>query len=274
MDGDTQDEQTPGRSIVHEEVVSSDRFRVSFGRHELALLPDESGMVGYLARWDVVTDRGTFFKKSAFARTINAYPARPHLWQHWPDLIIGVNKEPIEDRTGLKIKAVLNESDELGARAMGVYRFGQTHGWVPDWSIGFDRIQDRTAKEEELSKLDFSGAGPFANAPYTELRAITEAAWFEGSTVTWGAIHNAGPDVIHSRHAAYGVDLAALTIAFREGRLSPDQLSQIDALIAARQASPGPGESHSTPPAPSQAQFAAQLDILFLELGVPTEQAA
>jgi HK97 family phage prohead protease len=276
MDGEPQDDPQPGPSTVHEEELSSVRRRVSFARQELAITPDEPSLIGYLIRWDTVTDRGTFFKKSAFTKTIAEKPATPHLWQHWGDLIIGVNKEPVQDRNGLKIKVAINEEDELGRRVMGTYRHGQQHGWVPDWSIGFNRIKDRTATDDEYGNLDFSGAGPYKNAPASELRALLEVSWDEGSTVTWGALHGAGPDIVNSRYAAATLDLAAFTVAAREGRLTPEQLAQVEELKAAIQTRAGAGATghHSTPPVPPARQVAAELDLLFFELGIPTEQAA
>lgn len=265
--------QETAAATVHEEELGGTHYHVASDRHAVSLLPDEPGMTGYLARFNVVTDRGTFFVKSAFNKSLLERKTSPHLWQHWPDLIIGVNKDAEVDSKGLKIKAVLNESDELGARAMSMYRFGAEHGWVPGWSIGFDRVKDRTANEEEMARLDFTGAGPYKNAPYTELRAITEANIWEGSSVTWGAIHNAGPDVVHARSSVLSVDIATLSVAAREGRLTPEQLaqvSQLSNLIATQQTRAGAGATshHSTPPVPSQDQHAAALDLLFFELGI------
>jgi hypothetical protein len=62
----------------------------------------------------------------------------------------------------------------------------------------------------------------------------------------------------------------------RDGTLTPEQLAQIDDLIAARQTCAGAGATghHSTPPAPSQDQFAASLDLLMVELGVTEQEAA
>jgi HK97 family phage prohead protease len=268
-DGSTDNDlQSTGPSIVHEAEPEGKRGRISHGRHELSLLPDEPGMVGYLARKYVVTDRGTYFTNGAFKRTIEHHPARPHLWQHWADMIIGVNQAIEEDSKGFKIKAVLNEDDADGARAMSVYRFGLMHGWVPDWSLGFDRLKDRSGTEADFKRLDFSGAPEYRNSAPEDLRAITEASWWEGSTVTWGALAGAGPDVIHRAGPEIVARVVDMCAAIRSGRLPDDQLQQLQDELTATQTQRGRGSGHSTSPAPVSRPYAAELDLLFLELGI------
>jgi hypothetical protein len=135
-------------------------------------------------------------------------------------------------------------------------------------------VRDRSGKDEDDAKLDLGGVPHLKNVPITELRAIEEVRWWEGSTVTWGAIHNAGPDTVQARQRFRRADVSLLIAAVRDGTLTPEQLSQIDELIAARQTRAGAGESHATPPVPPARQLAAELDLLFFELGIPSEQAA
>lgn len=271
MDGDTQDDHKLGPSTVLEGETPSGHVSFSHDRVSLQLLPGEPGMVGYLAPKYVLSDRGTFFVNGAFKKTATEQLKKAHhLYQHWPDLTIGKHTHAEEDKIGLRVTVQLNEEKQLGRDVMSDYRFGIPYGW----SIGFDPLKDRTGTEDDDKKLDRSGVPHLKHVPINELRAIAETQWWEGSTVTWGAIHNAGPDTIQSRHRFRRADVAVLIAAVRDGTLTDEQLSQIDELIAARQTRAGAGDNHATPPVPPARQLAAELDILFLELGIASEQAA
>jgi HK97 family phage prohead protease len=271
MDGDTQNTDTPGPSTVLEGETPSGHVSFSHDRVQLALMPGEPGMVGYLAPKYVLSDRGTYFVKGAFAKTaIEQLGKAHHLYQHWPDLTIGKHVAAEEDRIGFRVTVQINEDKAIGRDVMSDYRFGIPYGW----SIGFDPVRDRSGKDDEESKLDRSGVPHLKNVPITELRAIEEVRWWEGSTVTWGAIHSAGPDTVQRRERFRRADVSLLIAAVRDGTLTPEQLSQIDELIAARQTRAGAGESHATPPVPPARQVAAELDLLFFELGISGAQAA
>lgn len=206
------------------------------------LLPDEPGLEGYLAPTYVLADRGLFFVPGAFKKTIQErLSTAHHLFDHWPMLVAGRHVRAEEDRRGLRVVVKLNEEKELGRDLMSDYRFGVGYGW----SIGFDAVRDRSGDEKDDAKLDRSGAPHLANVPITELRAITEARWWEGSTVPWGAIHSAGPDVVQSRLPR--LELHALTRLIREGRLTDEQAADLESLVAAWQARAGAGSDHSTP---------------------------
>jgi HK97 family phage prohead protease len=233
------------------------------------LAPGESGLEGYLAPTYVLADRGLFFVKGAFTKTIQErLDTAHHLFDHWPDQIAGRHVSAAEDAKGLRVAVKLNEEKQLGRDLMSDYRFGIGYGW----SIGFDAVKDRSGDEKDDAKLDRSGAPHLANVPITELRAVTEARWWEGSTVPWGAIHSARPDIVQSRIAAPA--LSALLAAVRAGTLTPEQDAAITELIAAREARAGAGLGHSTPDVPAPRPYAAELDLLFLELGIPIEVAA
>lgn len=270
MDGEPLDTPQPGPSTVLEGETPSGHVSFSHDRVALQLLPGEPGMIGYLAPKYVLSDRGTYFVKGAFAKTaIEQLSKAHHLYQHWPDLTIGKHVAAEEDKVGFRVTVQINEDKQLGRDVMSDYRFGIPYGW----SIGFDPVRDRSGKDDEDSKLDRSGVPRLKNIPITELRAIEEVRWWEGSTVTWGAIHSAGPDTVQSRQRFTHANIAVLLAAIRDGRLTPEQEAQIETLITTWQTRAGAGESHSTPAAPSQDQFAASLDLLMVELGV-TEQVA
>lgn len=239
----------------------------------LALMPDEPGMEGYLVPYYTLSDRGTFFIKGAFAKTAQEQLSKAHhLYYHWPDLILGKHTAAWEDKNGFRVRVQFNEDKTLAREVMSDYRFGIGYGW----SVGFDPISDRSGTEADDKRLDRSGVPHLANVPINELRAISEAQWFEGSTVPWGAIHSAKPDVIHSRSASYFDEesISLLIAAVKDGTVTSEQLAHIEQLVSAWQTRAGAGTDHSTPPAPSQDQYAAQLDLLMFELGIATEQEA
>lgn len=196
----------------------------------LSLLPDQAGMVGYLAPKYVLADRGLFFVNGAFRKTAEEQLSRAHhLYNHWSDLAIGKHVVAEEDKKGFKVQVQINEGKQLGADVMSDYRFGIPYGW----SYGFDAVRDRSGTEEDNKKLDRSGAPHLANTPITELRAITETRWWEGSTVTWGAIHNAGPDVIQRRGNLSRADLHLLLAAIKDGTLTDEQTGLMEQLVTA-----------------------------------------
>lgn len=210
------------------------------------LLEDgQPGLEGYLVPFYVLSDRGTFFVPGAFKRTLqeNLFNAH-HLYQHWADLTLGKHVAGVEDRVGLRIAVQINEDKELGRDIMSDYRFGIPYGW----SIGFDRITWRSGTEKDNAKLDRSGTRWFRDTPIEDLTAITEAHMWESSTVSWGAIHNARPDVVMNRSIppAQVDDLQPLYQALRRGKLSPDQRRQIEALLATIPLRAAAGSSHGT----------------------------
>lgn len=240
-------------------------------RVSLRLLPGEPGMVGYLAPKYVLSDRGTYFVKGAFEKTAQEQLGKAHhLYQHWPDLTIGKHVAAEEDKVGLRVTVQINEDKQLGRDVMSDYRFGIPYGW----SIGFDPVKDRTGTEDDDKKLDRSGVPHLAHVPVNELRAITEVRWWEGSTVTWGAIHNAGPDTIQSRQRFTRADLAVLIAAVRDGTLGDEQFAQLNDLIEAMQTRAGAGTDHSTPPAPDDVDLGLDIDLTLALIGAGWRNAA
>lgn len=259
------EDRTTGPATILEGETPSGHACFQHDRVQLALLPDEPGMVGYLAPKYVLSDRGTYFVKGAFEKTASEQLSKAHhLYQHWPDLVIGKHTAAVEDKTGLRVTVQINEAKSLGADVMSDYRFGIGYGW----SIGFDPVRDRSGTEDDNKRLDRSGVPHLANVPINELRAISEVKWFEGSTVTWGAIHNAGPDVVHRRGTFTRADIAVLLAAVRDGQLTAEQETQIDHLVTAWQTRAGAGIDHSTPPAPSQDHLKVQIGLILAGFGV------
>lgn len=271
MDGELLNTPKPGPSTVLVGETPSGHTAFSHDRLQLALLPGEPGMVGYLAPKYVLSDRGTYFVRGAFEKTAGEQLGKAHhLYQHWPDLTIGKHVAAEEDKVGLRVTVQINEDKQLGRDVMSDYRFGIPYGW----SIGFDPVRDRSGTEDDDKKLDRSGVPHLANVPVNELRAITEVRWWEGSTVTWGAIHNAGPDTVQSRERFRRADLSILLQAVRDGTLTEEQDAQLRDLFTAWQIRAGAGENHSTPPAPDDVDLGLDIDLTLALLGAARSVAA
>lgn len=252
MDGETPEspDLTPDRLVSVGDAESPDGRYLVFSQSgpvsALKLLPDQPGMQGYLAPKYVLADRGLFFTDGAFKRTVNArMKGAHHLYDHdtWmPESVIGTHTDAVEDDKGLYVTVAINEDNDLGRLVMSNYRFGIKYGW----SYGWDTVQDRSGNAADDKRLDRSGAPHLANVPINELRAITETRAWEGSTVPWGGIHTAGPDVIQSRGDRLAKTISTLITAMTAGTLTDEQQRQAEALVTAWNQRPAPDESHRT----------------------------
>src|SRR4051812_6444043 len=80
--------------------------------HRLAatLLADKPGIEGYLTLTYTLADRGLFFLPGAFKKTAKEQLDHTfHLWQHWPDLVMGKHLSAQEDDTGFRVAVQINE---------------------------------------------------------------------------------------------------------------------------------------------------------------------
>jgi hypothetical protein len=269
-------EQPENLAIVGD-VESPDGTYQAFSRRapdSLALLPDQPGMQGYLAPKYVLADRGLFFTDGAFKKTAKErMKGAHHLYDHdtWmPESIIGTHTDAVEDERGLSVTVLINEANDLGRLVMSNYRFGIKYGW----SYGWDTVRDRSGTPDDDKRLDRSGAPHLANVPINELRAITETRAWEGSTVPWGGIHSAGPDVVQSRLDRAARAISTLIAAIAAGTLSPEQERQAEALVRAWEQRAAAGST--TAPAPAlgtrnlEAEFAYYFGDQVPELGSAT----
>jgi HK97 family phage prohead protease len=248
--------------------IPTSTANTSLAKLGATLLPDESGLQGYLAPTYVLADRGLFFVPGAFKKTASEHMVGSHhLLYHWPDLIIGQQVAAEEDARGLKVVTKLNENIDLGREVMSNYRFGINYGW----SLGFDSIKDRSGNANDDKLLDRSGVPFLKNVPINELRAIVEARGWEGSTVPWGSIEKARPDIVQSRSADLDDVLSQYLDDLKAGTLSTGQLTQLEAIAAelsGRAGAAPEGETHSTPLALTGRSLTAELESLFEGLGV------
>lgn len=259
-------------ATILEGETPSGHVSFSHDRVNLTLLPGEPGMVGYLAPKYVLSDRHTAFANGAFKKTaVEQLPKAHHLYHHWPDLTIGKHTDAVEDKVGLRVTVQINEDKQLGRDVMSDYRFGIPYGW----SIGFDPVKDRTATDEDFARLDRSGVPDAHLLKAADVRMITEVRWWEGSTVTWGAIHNAGPDTIQRRRSpADRFDMERFIEALRDGTLSEQHYPLIEQLVTEWQARAGAGSDHSTPPAPDDVDLGLDIDLTLTLLRVAGRAAA
>lgn len=208
-------------------VDDDDRIRLA----AVTPLSDQPGFDGYLVPFYHLSDRGTYFVPNAFKKTAREQVHNaPHLFQHDTWQPVGKHVAALEDDYGFKIGVTVNEDIQVGAELMSNYRFGVPLGL----SIGFDRIADRSGTPADDAKLNRKTAPDFLkNVPINELRAITEARWWESSTVTFAAITSAKATEIRSATTGQLASIADILTAFRAGTLTETQLSDLANLVAA-----------------------------------------
>lgn len=216
-------------------------------RFAVRLKEGEPGMEGYAVPYNTLSDRKLFFLPGAFKRSAKVqFPYTHHLYQHWQDLILGKHTFfDADDPKGFRVGVEINEATDLGREVMSNYRFGINYAW----SVGIDIVRKRSGRPSDDADLDRRLAPKsHQSLPIEELEAVEEALWWETSTVTWGGLLNAGPDVVQSRAREVdpSIDVAALMFSLRRGRLTLEQRRQLEALLTVHER-PAPGsENHGT----------------------------
>lgn len=207
---------------------------------KLEPLSDKPGFEAYLVPWYTLSDRGTFFVPGSLKRSANGGgKSAPHLWQHDTWEPIGKHEAALEDENGFRIAVHLNEGTQRGAETLSNLRMGVPLGV----SIGFDPIRTRSGEEKDGEKLDRSTApGWLKNVPITDLTAITEARFWESSTVTFPGIGSAKPDMIHAGDEY----LSGLLARIESGEATALEIAAAREIAAKLEALPGPGASYST----------------------------
>lgn len=208
---------------------------------------DLPGFTGYLVPFYTLSDRGSYFVPGSLKKTAKEQLKRaPHLWHHnsWEDEIpIGRHTEAFEDDKGFRISVAVNEGVGRGADVMSALRFGTPMGL----SIGFDGLRDRSGTDDDDVKLDRRTAPDFLkDTPINELRAITEARWWESSSVVFGAIATAKPDQIRSRNQASPDAIPTLMAAIQAGTLTPEQIALAEQFVNAWNMRAAAGTDHGT----------------------------
>lgn len=204
--------------------------RAEDGSLTFAKVEPESNAPGFRSRlvpFYTLSDRGTFFVPGAFKKTIKERrDLAPHLWQHDTWLPLGKHTDAVEEEDAFRVRVEVNEDIQAGAELMSNLRFGVPLGQ----SIGIDPIGRRTGTKADDVKLDRSLApDSYQNVPINELTAITEARWWESSSVTFAGIANAVAETIYSTERQFEEIIRGL----QAGSLSDEQLAGVQRLVAA-----------------------------------------
>lgn len=209
-------------------------------------LSDKPGYDGYLIPWYQLSDRGTYFVPGSMKKTAKEQvKLAPVLYQHDPWEPIGRHVQAFEDDKGFRIGTEINEQTQRGMEVMSNLRFGTPLGI----SAGIERVRQRSGKESEDEKLNRKTAPAFfRDVPITDLIAIEEARWWEGSVVTFAGIGTAKPDTVHAADGS-GWTVEALINGCKDGTLTTVQRSLVEQIVDAyrpTQAGAEDLDSHST----------------------------
>lgn len=207
---------------------------------------DGGGITGYAATFNRVDSYGTAFAPGAFSKTIAERADKISiLYNHNPDINIGIPESLATDERGLKVDAQIFDDGADGTTLMKRLRAGARYGL----SFGFRTIQDRALTDDD--KLDM------AQLPEADLwggiRVITEVKLYEVSIVTFPA--NEAAEITGVRQQARADALTTLLDDITENRLSEDERALMARIVAAfPQAAPG------STPAPRTQRSARRLD--------------
>lgn len=203
-------------------------FRSSFD-----VVPDalEGVFEGHASTFWRTDSYGTAFSPSAFRKTLAERGSRvPVLYQHNPDLNVGVPLRLEEDQRGLFVEAKLFDDGADGTVLLKRMRQGARFGM----SFGF-----RTVKDREASDADPLDMAQMPDVDRREVRVIDEVRLYEVSVVSFPA--NEAAEIIAVRSQRETDALATVLDALRTGRLSSDQVALVRDAVAATGSEP-PGE--------------------------------
>jgi len=181
---------------------------------------DKRIITGYAAIFDSLDSDRDVIQKGAFAHTIQHDFNPPGegksrvklLWQHKRHEVIGRPFLLQEDSKGLLFKSRVSKTMR-GDEALELIR---DHA-VDEMSFGFDVMKSHF--------IDWMGEGM---SEAMRVRLLTQLKLWEISPVTWGA--NSSTSVEQSK----AVRLDALIKSFTSSEVSPDQVSELEALLSSR----------------------------------------
>lgn len=210
---------------------------------------EKGGFSGYASTFWRVDSYGTAMSPDAFSRTLSERGDRiPVLYQHDPYANIGVPDLAI-DATGLRVDATLFDDGADGTVALKRLRAGARFGM----SFGFRTLNSRAASEND--PLDFSQFLEGGSA-WNGIEVITELKLYEVSLVTFPA--NEAATITGVRQRASSDALADILTAARDNALTDEQCELLDAIAAARTASP---DSTAAPREPELTRRRLDADI-------------
>lgn len=227
---------------------------------------DGAEVEGYVAVFNVADNHISAFAPGAFTKTISERGERiPLLYQHRPELNIGVPVEHAIDARGLRVKARIFDDGAEGSTLSARLRQGARYGF----SFGFMTLADRMANETDL--IDLSQVEDEYNGiTVHDIRYVTEVKVMEHSIVTFPSNESAAIDSI--RQTIEFDAITSLMESVRDGTLSEEQRARLDELVAAYGEAPR-SEDSDTPQEPVLAQRRLDIDIALATYGVLLETA-
>lgn len=168
----------------------------------------KSGIVtGYFAAFNNVDSDGDIFQKGAFSNTLNSKKSRVmHLLQHNVFMPLSRPHVLLEDSKGLYFESNVSKTsygkDTIQLYADGVYN---------EHSVGFQIIASKEETRDEK-----------------QVQIITEAKFWEGSTVTWGA--NSETTFEGFKYEDLATKMSKLSSVMKGGNYSDNTYHMIEAL--------------------------------------------
>ncbi|WP_374290195.1 HK97 family phage prohead protease [Paenirhodobacter enshiensis] len=162
-----------------------------------ATVTEEGTFSGYASRFGIVDQGGDVVEPGAYTKSLASGRAPAMLWQHNPDIPIGIWTAVKEDATGLRVEGKLDLNTVKGSEAHSLLKMGAIKGL----SIGY-----RTREAEQIGNE----------------RHLKEVDLWEISLVTFPMQAEAGVDAVK------GIEAAML--ASKSGDFAPLKKSVEDAL--------------------------------------------
>lgn len=201
------------------------QYRANF---DIRAKDDGGGIKGYSSTFWAVDSYYTAMAPGAFQRTLTERGDKISiLLNHNPDINIGVPDVQREDEKGLYLEASVFDDGADGSTLLKRLRAGARYGL----SFGFRTLNSRMATEED--PLDFS---QMPNVSRQEVAIITEVKLWEHSIVTFPA--NEAAEITSVRQQAHADALRQLLDDLREDRLTDDERTLVQQIVAAFPTSP------------------------------------
>lgn len=239
-------------------------YRASF-ELRTAQTDDGAEIEGYLAIFNVADSHISAFAPGAFTKTLSERGDRiPLLYQHMPNINIGVPTEHAVDARGVRMKARIFDDGAEGTTIGARLRQGARYGL----SFGFMTMADRMANEQD--PLDLNQLSEYEGLTVHDVRYITEVKLMEDSIVTFPS--NELADIDSIRQSVEFDAITSLMQAVRDGTLTERQRKAVEDLVAAYGEAPST-DAVGTQEEPVLAQRRLDIDIALAEYGLLMDTA-
>lgn len=185
---------------------------------------DGGGITGYASTFNRVDSYGTAFAPGAFTKTLAERADKISiLYNHNPDINIGIPNSMSTDEYGLKVDAQIFDDGADGTTLMKRLRAGARYGL----SFGFRTMQQRASTaDDNLDMTQVHDADIYGG-----IQVITEVRLYEVSIVTFPA--NDAAEITGVRQRARADALSSLLDDISENRLSEDERALTGRIVAA-----------------------------------------